>query len=154
MKGTIEFTVNKSRYAVEVEPHMTLLELLRDTCHLTGVKEGCGTGDCGVCIVLVDGAPVNSCLMLAVDVARHEVTTIEGLAENESLHPIQRSFMEQGAVQCGFCTPGFLMLLVSALESGAELDDDALVELLMDQLEHPHHFSIDGVPKLVPSDHH
>jgi len=127
---TIEFTVNKSRYAVEVEPHMTLLELLRHTCNLTGVKEGCGTGDCGVCIVLVNGAPLNSCIMLAVDVDGREVTTIEGLAENELLHPIQRSFMEQGAVQCGFCTPAMILSAKALLEKNAEPEGQEIKEAL------------------------
>jgi aerobic carbon-monoxide dehydrogenase small subunit len=90
--------------------------VLRDTLGLTGAKEGCGTGDCGACTVLLDGEPVNSCLLLAVEAGGCDVTTVEGLAGNGSLHPMQRAFIEHGAVQCGFCTPGMLLSSVALLK--------------------------------------
>lgn len=116
MKVSIDVMVNGERHQVEVEPWTTLLELLRDTLHLTGTKEGCGTGDCGTCIVLVEGRPVNSCLVLAVDVQGSQITTIEGLIVNEELHPLQRSFLEGGAVQCGFCTPAMVLSAKALLD--------------------------------------
>ncbi len=116
MKVSIDVMVNGERHQVAVEPWTTLLELLRDTLHLTGTKEGCGTGDCGTCIVLVEGRPVNSCLVLAVDVQGSQITTIEGLIVNEELHPLQRSFLEGGAVQCGFCTPAMVLSAKALLD--------------------------------------
>lgn len=109
MKVAIELEVNSECYQVGVEPWTTLLDLLRERLHLMGTKEGCGLGDCGTCIVLVNGMPVNSCLMLAVDAHGQQVTTIEGLATNGKLHPLQKSFIEKGAVQCGFCTPAMIL---------------------------------------------
>ena len=99
MKVSIDLTVNGERHQVDITPWITLLELLRETLHLTGTKEGCGLGECGTCIVLVDGKPVNSCIMLAVDAQGRQITTIEGLASNGELHPLQKSFIEKGAVQ-------------------------------------------------------
>ncbi len=109
MKVPIELVVNGERYELEVEPQETLVEVLRERLHLTGTKEGCGIGDCGTCIVLLDGAPVNSCLVLAVSVKGHQVTTIEGLATDAGLHPLQETFLEKGAVQCGFCSPAMIL---------------------------------------------
>lgn len=109
MKVPIDFVVNGERYELEVEPRETLVELLRERLHLTGTKEGCGIGDCGTCIVLIEGVPVNSCLVLAVDVNGRQVSTIEGLAGEGGLHPLQESFLEKGAMQCGFCTPAMVM---------------------------------------------
>jgi aerobic-type carbon monoxide dehydrogenase small subunit (CoxS/CutS family) len=109
LKIAIDMTVNGEVQQLEVESSSTLLEVLRDTLHLTGTKEGCGLGDCGTCIVLVDGNPVNSCLMLAADAQGCHVTTIEGLANNDQLDPLQQSFIDRGAVQCGFCTPGMIL---------------------------------------------
>ncbi len=116
MKIRIDLTVNGDSYPLEVEPQETLLEVLRGSLHLMGTKEGCGTGDCGVCIVLVDGIPVNSCLMLAVDAHGHQVTTIEGLSKDGVLHPLQRSFVEKGAVQCGFCSPAMILSAKALLD--------------------------------------
>jgi len=115
MKTLIELTVNDEARQAEVEPQATLLEVLRENLHLTGTKEGCGQGDCGTCIVLVDGMPVNSCLMLAADARGRTVTTIEGLQKGGKLHPLQQSFIDEGAVQCGFCSP-------AKLKSGPESD--------------------------------
>jgi carbon-monoxide dehydrogenase small subunit len=109
VKVPIDFVVNGERYELEVEPRETLVELLRERLHLTGTKEGCGIGDCGTCIVLIEGVPVNSCLVLAVDVNGRQVSTIEGLAGEGGLHPLQESFLEKGAMQCGFCTPAMVM---------------------------------------------
>ena len=116
MNVLIDLTVNGEAYQLEVAPQTTLLELLRNQLHLTGTKEGCGLGDCGACIVLVEGKPVNSCLMLAVDAKGREVVTIEGLETNGQLHPLQQSFLDKGAVQCGFCTPAMILSAKSLLD--------------------------------------
>ena len=106
---TINFQLNGKLTSVEVSPHWTLLRLLREKLGLTGTKEGCGIGECGACTVLLDGMPVNSCLVLAPKVEGREVQTVEGLGSRDNLHPLQNSFVDHGAVQCGFCTPGILM---------------------------------------------
>ena len=105
----LSLNVNGTPHALDVEVHHTLLDLLRDTIGLTGTKECCVVGECGACTVLVDGRPVNSCLMLAVEADGANVTTVEGLASDDGLHPLQRSFLDKGAAQCGFCIPGQLM---------------------------------------------
>ncbi len=115
MKQELNFWVNNQPITTLVEPHLTLLEVLRDNLGLTGTKEGCSTGECGACTVLLDGAPVASCLILAMGAEGKEVTTIEGLAINDELHPVQKAFMAHGGVQCGFCTPGMLMSSVALL---------------------------------------
>jgi len=130
MKVAIDLTVNRERHLVEVEPRSTLLELLRNTLHLTGTKEGCGTGDCGTCIVLVDGNPANSCLMLAVDANGCQVTTIEGLADDGALHPLQQSFIEKGAVQCGFCTPAMILSAKALLEKNPKAGEERIKKAL------------------------
>jgi len=109
MEIKIEFTLNGKLIEVEVSPHWTLLRLLREKLGLTGTKEGCGIGECGACTVLMDGMPVNSCLVLAPKVEGRKIETIEGLGSRDSLHPLQKSFIGHGAIQCGFCTPGILM---------------------------------------------
>jgi carbon-monoxide dehydrogenase small subunit len=105
----LEITINGETYSLAVEPNRTLLQLLRDDLDLTGAKEGCGEGVCGACTVLKDGNPVRACLTLALEAAGSQVTTIEGLAEGGALDPLQQSFVDHGAVQCGFCTPGMVM---------------------------------------------
>jgi carbon-monoxide dehydrogenase small subunit len=115
MEYKLNFSVNKQPVKIAVEPHLTLLDVLRDTLGLIGTKEGCGTGDCGACTVLVNGVPVNSCLMLAVEAEGQEVTTVEGLTSNDDLHPVQSAFIAHGGLQCGFCTPGVLMSSVALL---------------------------------------
>ncbi len=130
MKVSMSLVVNGEHYRVGVEPWTTLLGLLRDLVHLTGTKEGCGTGDCGTCIVLVEGRPVNSCLMLAVDAQGREVTTIEGLALGEELHPLQRSFLEKGAVQCGFCTPAMILSAKALLDKNPSASEEEIKQAL------------------------
>jgi len=115
MGKRIEVDVNGIREAHEVEPGMTLLQYLRDTLNLTGAKEGCNEGECGACMVLLDGRAVNSCLILAVEADGHEVTTIEGLSGDGNLHPVQTAFLKNHAVQCGFCTPGMVVTTVALL---------------------------------------
>lgn len=105
----IHFTLNGKLHRIDVEPKKRLVDVLRDDLNLTGTKEGCGEGECGSCTVIFDGKAVNSCLVLAFQVRDKEIITIEGLAKNGELDPLQKSFMEYGAVQCGYCTPGMLM---------------------------------------------
>jgi len=115
-KQAIELEINGDRYDVLVSPNQTLLEVLREKLGLMGTKRGCDLGACGSCTVLVDGDAALSCLMLAVDAVGKEVMTIEGLSEGENLHPLQRAFVEKGGLQCGFCTPGFIMTAKSVLD--------------------------------------
>jgi len=109
--------VNGQEYEIMVEPWRTLLDVLRYDLGLTGVKEGCGNGNCGTCTVLLNGKAVNSCLVFAVEVEGKEITTIEGLYRQGELHPLQQAFIEEGAVQCGFCTPGFILTAKALLDS-------------------------------------
>jgi len=116
MKMIIQLHVNGELVEAAVDPNRTLLQFLREDLGLTGTKHGCGLGDCGACTVILDGKPVNSCLVLAVQARGREVLTIEGLAENGKLHPIQRAFVEKGAIQCGFCTPGMILSAKALLD--------------------------------------
>jgi len=116
-KQLVDLNVNSEIYGLAVEPQETLLEVLRDHLRITGTKEGCGTGECGSCTVLMNGSPVLSCLTLAVDCGGMKIITIEGLAEGTELTPVQDAFLEQGAVQCGFCTPGMVLATTALLES-------------------------------------
>jgi carbon-monoxide dehydrogenase small subunit len=113
----ITLNVNEEEHELPVYDHETLLEVLRNKLHLTGTKEGCGTGECGSCTVLLDGQPALSCLMLAVEAQGKKITTIEGIAINGQLSPLQQAFIDHGAVQCGFCTPG-MILSATALLAG------------------------------------
>jgi carbon-monoxide dehydrogenase small subunit len=126
----IQLEVNDERYQVEVDPRVTLVELLRERLYLTGTKEGCGEGDCGTCIVLVNGIPVNSCLMLAVDAHGCRVTTIEGLASDGKLHPLQKSFIENGAIQCGFCTPAMILSAKALLDQNPRPSEEEIKQAL------------------------
>lgn len=115
MKSPTTFTVNGRTIRVEIEPHKTLLDVLRDDLDLTGTKCGCETGECGACTVLLDGKAVLSCLTLAVTADGKNIVTIEGLSEGEALHPLQSAFIEHGAIQCGYCTPGMILSANSLL---------------------------------------
>ena len=116
MKRLIQLRVNGELYEVAVHPHWTLLEVLREELDLTGAKKGCDAGDCGGCTVILDGKPVVSCLTLAVEADGRDILTIKGLAQNGQLHPIQNAFVENGAIQCGFCTPGMIMSAKALLD--------------------------------------
>ena len=109
MKQVIELSVNGESSEFSVEPQETLLEVLRDHMGLTGTKEGCGTGECGSCTVLIGGKPILSCLTLAVECHKQDIITIEGIGEGNSLSPVQQAFVDCGAIQCGFCTPGMVL---------------------------------------------
>ena len=115
MRHEITIRVNGSEETLQVEARRTLLEVLRDDLDLTGAKEGCNEGECGSCMVLVDGRTVNSCMMLAVEADGCEVTTIEGIGRHDDLHPVQQAFIDHAAIQCGFCTPGMVITAVALL---------------------------------------
>jgi aerobic carbon-monoxide dehydrogenase small subunit len=117
VKRLMTLTVNSTPYEVAVEPQQSLLQLLREELHLTGTKEGCSEGECGACTVLLDGKTVDSCLIFALEAQGRAVTTIEGLAQGDQLHPVQKAFAEYGAVQCGFCTPGMILAAKALLDS-------------------------------------
>ncbi len=123
MKELISLKVNGELHEFAVEPQTTLLEALREQLELTGAKEGCGTGECGSCTVLLDDKPILSCLTLAVDCQDAGITTIEGLAQGENLTEVQQSFLETGAVQCGFCTPGMVLTITALLKETPEPTD-------------------------------
>ncbi|HEY7554129.1 MAG TPA: (2Fe-2S)-binding protein [Candidatus Binatia bacterium] len=116
MKKTIHITLNGKSFAREVANHRLMLDLLRDEIGATGTKEGCGTGDCGACTVLLNGKPVNSCLVLSGELDGAEIVTIEGLKIGPELHPIQEAFLQDGGAQCGYCTPGMLMMSKALLD--------------------------------------
>jgi len=113
----ITLNVNNEDYQVPAAPYHTLRDVLRDTLGFTDVKNGCGEGECGACTVLVDGKPVTSCLMLAVQAQGKKITTVRGLASNGNLHPLQEKFIEYGAIQCGYCTPGMLLMAKALLDN-------------------------------------
>ena len=115
LKRLLVLLVNNETHEIAVEPQTTLLEALRDQLGLTGTKEACGTGECGSCTVLVEGKPILSCLALAVDYENRSILTIEGLSEGEELTPVQQAFIEHGAIQCGFCTPGVVLSTTALL---------------------------------------
>jgi len=126
-KRTIVLVVNGDEHSLAVKPNRTLAEALRDDLGLTGTKVGCETGDCGACTVWLNGRPVNSCLTLAVEADGLEVRTIEGMAPSGTeLHPVQRAFVERGAVQCGFCTPGMVMSSVHLLEQAPDATEEEI----------------------------
>ena len=133
-KVNISFTINGSSHQIDVEPQWTLLEMVREQLHLTGTKEGCGTGDCGACSMIVDGRLVTSCLMLAPQADGAEITTIEGLAQNGQLHPVQQAFIERGAVQCGFCIPGIILAGKTLLDSNPQPSEQEIREAIAGNL--------------------
>jgi len=112
----LTITLNDVTYTFNIEPNLTLVEVLRDTLGLTGTKKSCNEGECGACTVLMEGEPVASCLVLAMDAQNKHITTIEGLAKGEQLHPLQEAFVKHGGIQCGFCTPGMIMSAKALLD--------------------------------------
>ena len=122
----ITLTVNGNKYTLQVKPSATLLDVIREDLALTGAKEGCGEGECGACTVIMDGLAVNSCLILAAEANGKEITTIEGLADGEKLHPIQQAFMDIGGLQCGFCTPGMILSTKALLDKNQNPTDDEI----------------------------
>ncbi len=120
MKVAATLRVNGIAYPIEVEPRTSLLQAVREEVGLTGSKEGCDDSECGACMMLLDGQPVNSCSYLALQADGREVTTVEGLADGDRLHPLQEAFLEQGGVQCGFCTPGMLVSATALLSANPE----------------------------------
>jgi len=122
----IKVTVNGIPYELSVQPWETLLNVIREHLGLTGTKEGCGLGECGACTVIMDGKTVNSCLVLAVEADNRVITTIEGLANGDELHPIQEAFIKCGGLQCGFCTPGMIMSTKALLEENPSPDEEEI----------------------------
>jgi carbon-monoxide dehydrogenase small subunit len=133
-KVDLTLNVNGRDYAIRVEPRRTLADAIRDDCGQTGTHLGCEHGVCGACTVIVDGEPVRSCLMFAVQAVGKPIRTVEGLAAGEELHPLQRAFIEHHGLQCGFCTPGFLMLVIGVLEREPDIGDEDLMDVLASNL--------------------
>ena len=130
----VTLSVNSRDYPLRLEPRRTLLDAIREECGLTGTHMACEHGVCGACTVLVDGQPIRACLMFAVQAQGVAIRTIEGLATGDALHPVQRAFIAHHGVQCGFCTPGFLMLATGVLEREPDISDDELREVLSSNL--------------------
>lgn len=126
MKLLISLKVNGQTHDLAIAPHHTLLGVLREEVGLTGTKRGCDDGDCGTCTVLIDGNPITSCMLLAVDAQEKEITTIEGLAVNGQLHPVQQAFIDHGGLQCGFCTPGVILTAKYLLEQDPAPTDEQI----------------------------
>lgn len=124
MRVPARLIVNGAPYAVELDPHVNLLDAVRDAIGLTGSKEGCDDSECGACMMLLDGKPVNSCSYLALQADGRNVTTVEGLAEGDELNPLQRALLEHGGVQCGFCTPGMLISATALLRSNPDPSEE------------------------------
>ncbi|MFH0299846.1 (2Fe-2S)-binding protein [Bradyrhizobium sp. 31Argb] len=133
-KRDVTLAVNGKTYAVSIEPRRSLADVLRDDCGLTGTHLGCEHGVCGACTVLVNDKPVRSCLMFGVQAEGKTVRTVEGLADGETLHPLQQAFWENHGLQCGFCTPGFLMLAAGALQENPDMSDDDIKDVLSSNL--------------------
>jgi carbon-monoxide dehydrogenase small subunit len=133
-RSEVNLRINNIEYDVSVEARRTLVDVIREDCGLTGTHIGCEHGVCGACTVLVDGEPVRSCLMFAVQANGRNIRTVEGLHGGDNLHPMQDAFMRHHALQCGFCTPGFLMLAVGALEQKPNLNDEELIDILSSNL--------------------
>ena len=130
----VTLSINGRDYPLRLEPRRTLLDAIREECGLTGTHMGCEHGVCGACTVLLDGQPIRACLMFAVQAEGAAIRTIEGLTAGDALNPVQRAFIAHHGVQCGFCTPGFLMLATGVLERDADISDDELREVLSSNL--------------------
>ena len=133
-KTNITLTINGRKHAIAVEPRRTLADAIREDCGQTGTHIGCEHGVCGACTIMVDGAPVRSCLMFAVQADGKTIRTVEGLADGDKLHPMQQAFIDHHGLQCGFCTPGFLMLAVGVLEREPDISDADLIDVLSSNL--------------------
>ena len=133
-KYHLRFTLNGQEKSLDIEPGISALKLIRDILDLNGTKEGCGIGECGACTVVVDGKAVNACLMFAAQLDGRNVLTVEGLSQGDTLHPIQQSFIEHHAVQCGFCTPGILMSTRALLEESPQPERDEIVKAVSGNL--------------------
>lgn len=129
-KVKVEVTINNMLYSYEVEASMTLLEFIREEVGLVGTKSGCENGECGACTVLMDGRPVRSCIILAAEANGTSITTVEGLAEGDEMHPLQQAFIDAGAVQCGFCAPGVLVAGKALLDRNPDPTKDDVYEAL------------------------
>jgi carbon-monoxide dehydrogenase small subunit len=134
MKRIIALNVNSEDFEVLIEPHKTLLEVLREDLGLTGTKRGCDLGTCGACTVLIEGKPYLSCLTLAVDVQGKKIVTIEGLAQDEETHPLQKAFVEKGAIQCGFCTPGMILTAKAFLDENPHPSEEEVKKAISGNL--------------------
>jgi len=130
----IRLIVNEQEYELLIEPHKTLLDVLRNNLSLTGTKRGCNSGECGACTVLLDGIPILSCMTLACEVEGKKIQTIEGIAQNGELHPVQEAFIECGAIQCGFCTPGMVLSAVALLNSNPNPNTDEIKKAISGNL--------------------
>lgn len=130
----IKFTLNGKSVAIKAEPSLRLVDLLREGFNLTGTKEGCGVGECGACTVLMNGKAVNSCLVLAAQVNGTEILTIEGIASGEKLHPLQKNFLLNGAVQCGFCSPGMVLSSYALLEENSNPTEEEIKDAIAGNL--------------------
>jgi aerobic carbon-monoxide dehydrogenase small subunit len=133
-KVDIVLDINGAAHEATVEPRRTLADVIRDDCGLTGTHIGCEHGVCGACTVLVDGAPVRACLMFAVQANGKKIRTVEGLQRGAALHPLQQAFIDHHALQCGFCTPGFLMLAVGLFEQKPDIGEEELLDVLSSNL--------------------
>jgi carbon-monoxide dehydrogenase small subunit len=133
-KKDITLSINGRDHNVSVDPRWTLADVIRDHCGQTGTHLGCEHGICGACTVLVDDAPVRSCLMFGIQADGKKIRTVEGLAKGDEYHPLQKAFMENHALQCGYCTPGFLMLATGILEAQPDISDDDLNDVLSSNL--------------------
>jgi len=133
-KVEINLNINGRDYSATVEPRKTLADVIREDCGQTGTHLGCEHGVCGACTVLIDGEPMRSCLMFGIQAQGKKIRTVEGLADGEKLHPLQQAFTDNHALQCGYCTPGFLMLATGVLEANPDIDDEALNDALASNL--------------------
>jgi len=133
-KVQITLNINGQDHSVSVEPRRTLVDVIRDDCGQTGTHIGCEHGICGACTIILEGEAVRSCLMFAIQADGKRIRTVEGLADGDKLHPLQTAFMAHHALQCGFCTPGFLMLAVNALETNPNITDEEILEVLSSNL--------------------
>lgn len=134
MKRDVVLNVNGREHAITVKEHHTLLQVLRDQLDLAGAREGCGIGMCGACTVLLDGAAVSSCLLLAVQVGERAILTVEGLAQTQELHPVQQAYLERTGFQCSFCTPGFILSTIALLDEKPDPSDAEIREYLAGNL--------------------